>query len=89
VSAWRAFSPSLNFGPVLNAAADSFVARRYQATMSVAVAGWFRKELALSPEDVAERYVDYALAVVGPPGDWRENERGGGGPPGGAPPPPG
>ena len=67
MSAWRAFSPSLNFGPVLNAAADSFVARRYQATISVAVAGWFRKELALSLEDGGERHVDYALAVVGLP----------------------
>lgn len=42
-------------------------ASRAVTTMSIAVASWFRKELALSPEDVAERYVDYALAVVGLP----------------------
>ena len=39
-------------------------ASRAVVTMSAAVASWFRMALPLSPEDVAERYVDYALSLV-------------------------
>jgi AcrR family transcriptional regulator len=39
-------------------------ASRAVVTMSVSVAGWFQMALPLTPEDVAERYVDYALSLV-------------------------
>jgi AcrR family transcriptional regulator len=39
-------------------------ASRAVVTMCVAVATWFRIDLALTPEDVAERYVDYALNIL-------------------------
>jgi len=39
-------------------------ASRAVVTMSVSVAAWFRTALALTPQDVAERYVDYALSLV-------------------------
>jgi len=39
-------------------------ASRAVVTMCVAVAAWFRMELTLTPEDVADRYVDYALNLL-------------------------
>jgi AcrR family transcriptional regulator len=39
-------------------------ASRAVVTMSVSVAAWFQMALPLTPEDVAERYVDYALNLV-------------------------
>lgn len=39
-------------------------ASRAIATMCVAVAGWFRMELTLTPPEVADRYVDYALNLL-------------------------
>ncbi|HTF51438.1 MAG TPA: TetR/AcrR family transcriptional regulator [Pseudonocardia sp.] len=39
-------------------------ASRAVVTMSVSVAAWFQMALTLTPEDVAERYVDYALSLV-------------------------
>ncbi len=42
-------------------------ASRAIVTMCVAAAGWFRPELPLSPSEVANRYVDYALSVLGRP----------------------
>lgn len=40
-------------------------ASRAVVTMSAAVATWYQFHGPMTPEDVAERYVDYALAVVG------------------------
>jgi AcrR family transcriptional regulator len=42
-------------------------ASRAVVTMSAAVATWYQFRGPMTPEDVAERYVDYALAVVGAP----------------------
>jgi AcrR family transcriptional regulator len=39
-------------------------ASRAVVTMSIAVATWFQMEMPLTPEDVAQRYVEYALNVV-------------------------
>jgi hypothetical protein len=39
-------------------------ASRAIVTMCVAVASWFRMELTLTPLDVADRYVDYALNML-------------------------
>jgi AcrR family transcriptional regulator len=56
---------------VLDGAARGLFRTRYPldssraiVTMSIAVASWFQMSLALSPEDVAERYVEYALSMV-------------------------
>lgn len=40
-------------------------ASRAVVTMSAAVATWYQLAGPMTPEDVAERYVEYALAVVG------------------------
>ncbi|WP_028926960.1 TetR/AcrR family transcriptional regulator [Pseudonocardia acaciae] len=40
-------------------------ASRAVVTMSAAVATWYQLTGPMTPEDVAERYVDYALAVLG------------------------
>jgi AcrR family transcriptional regulator len=39
-------------------------ASRALVTMSIAVATWFKIDLPLTPEDVADRYVDYALSLL-------------------------
>ena len=39
-------------------------ASRAVVTMCVAVASWFRMELPLTPAEVADRYVDYALNML-------------------------
>jgi AcrR family transcriptional regulator len=39
-------------------------ASRALVTMAIAVANWFQMALPLTPDDVAERYVEYALSVV-------------------------
>ncbi|HEY1968250.1 MAG TPA: TetR/AcrR family transcriptional regulator [Pseudonocardia sp.] len=59
-------------GAVLDGAARGLFRVRYPldasravVTMSVAVVSWFRAELPLSPEQVADRYVDYALGLLG------------------------
>lgn len=39
-------------------------ASRALVTMSIGVSSWFKMELALRPEDVADRYVGYALSLV-------------------------
>ena len=46
-------------------AANPLDASRAIVTMCIAVGGWFRMELPLTPDDVADRYVDYALGMVG------------------------
>jgi AcrR family transcriptional regulator len=40
-------------------------ASRAVVTMCAAVAGWFQMGQPLTPDDVAERYVDYSLRIVG------------------------
>ena len=40
-------------------------ASRAAVTMCSAVTGWFRAGQGLSPEEVAEQYVGYALRIVG------------------------
>jgi AcrR family transcriptional regulator len=40
-------------------------ASRAVVTMSAAVASWYQLSGPMTPEDVAGRYVDYALAIVG------------------------
>lgn len=42
-------------------------AARALVTMCTAVASWYRPHGRLQPEQVAERYVDYALRLIGPP----------------------
>lgn len=56
---------------VLDGAARGLFRTRYPldssravVTMSIAVATWFQMEMSLTPEDVALRYVEYALNVV-------------------------
>lgn len=39
-------------------------ASRAVVTMAISVASWFRKDLPLTPEDVATRYTEYALNVL-------------------------
>ncbi|WP_028937657.1 TetR/AcrR family transcriptional regulator [Pseudonocardia spinosispora] len=58
-------------GAVLDGSARGVFRTRYPVdasravvTMSIAVATWFKPDLPLSPEDVADRYVDYALGAV-------------------------
>jgi AcrR family transcriptional regulator len=45
-------------------AANPLDASRAIVPMCVAVGGWFRIELPLTPDDVADRYVDYALGML-------------------------
>ncbi|MDT7631277.1 MAG: hypothetical protein QOI50_3207 [Pseudonocardiales bacterium] len=56
---------------VLDGAARGLFRTRYPldssravVTMSIAVATWFQMEMSLTPDDVAQRYVEYALNVV-------------------------
>jgi AcrR family transcriptional regulator len=58
-------------GAVLDGAARGLFRARYPldasravVNMAISVANWFKMDLPLSPEDLADRYVDYSLNLV-------------------------